>query len=220
MGAEGGGWLVIAVITVALVGAYLWLSGGAGQEVVELQPGQEIEVEGRPFQGSENAEVVIVEFSEFQCPYCKLYYNGAYQQIKSEYVETGKVKYYFKHLPLTSMHPMAEKAGEAVECAADQELFWELHDVLFDRQTEGRALGSVDDIKQWASGVEGLDREAFDRCLDSGEKAGLVEADFEEGAGLMGGRVATPSFFINGRLIQGAYPFETFKQIIDAELAG
>jgi len=183
----------------------------------------EIDVEGLAFQGSEDAEVVIVEFSEFQCPFCRRHYNDAYAQIKTEYIDTGKVKYYFKHFPLRSIHPGAQVAGEASECAGEQGLFWEMHDIMFEKQNELRPDGgtvafSAEDVKEWAAEVEGLDPEAFDACIDSAAKAGIVEEHFQEGVGI--GVSGTPTTFVNGRPIVGAMSFQTFQALIEEELAG
>ncbi len=170
-----------------------------------------IDLTGASVQGSANAKVTIVEFSDFQCPFCARFYEGAYPDIKTNYIDTGKVKLAFKNFPL-SFHQYAQKASEAAECAADQGKFWEYHDKLFENQDKL----TTTDLKKYAAGL-GLDTVKFNACLDGGIKASKVQADFQQGvtAGVRG----TPSFVINGKLLVGAQPYDVFKQTIDAELA-
>lgn len=160
-----------------------------------------------PFFGPEDASVTIVEYSDFQCPYCARAVP-VLNQIKAAYGD--KVKFVFKDFPL-GFHENAQKAAEAGQCANDQGMFWELHDMMFANQ------GSIDvgSIKGYAANL-GLDTDQFNACLDSGKYTAEVQQDFNEGkvAGVSG----TPTFIINGQKIVGAQPFEAFKQIIDQEL--
>ncbi|MBR9703730.1 thioredoxin domain-containing protein, partial [Candidatus Woesearchaeota archaeon] len=160
--------------------------------------------------GQDTDKLVIYEYSEFECPYCGSFYNGAYKQIKEEYGD--QVVFEFRHFPL-SFHQNAQKASEAVECARDQDMFWELHDKIFENQ---QSL-SFANLKLWA-GELGMNQKDFDSCLDSGIKASIItehQAEAQE-RGVRG----TPSFWINGELIVGAQPFSAFKPKIDAALAG
>lgn len=161
--------------------------------------------------GNPDATVTIVEFSDFECPFCGRFYSQTYGQIKSEYIDTGKVKYVFRDFPL-GFHSKAQKAAEAAECAEEQGKFWEMHDMLFENQNNI----AVKDIKGYARDLE-LDGEAFDECLDSGKYYDEVQEDMADGAGA--GVTGTPAFFINGQMLSGAQPFSSFKQVIDAELA-
>ena len=164
--------------------------------------------EGNPSYGDvENAPVLIVEFSEFQCPYCSRVLPTI-DQVKEEYGD--KVAIVCRDFPLP-MHKDAPKAAEAAHCAQEQDKFWEMHDLMFANQ---RALG-VDKLKGYATEL-GLDEAAFATCLDSGKYADAVEADKEAGARV--GVSGTPAFFINGQFLNGARPFESFKEVIDAEL--
>ncbi|MBR9698956.1 DsbA family protein [Candidatus Woesearchaeota archaeon] len=158
----------------------------------------------------ESDEVIFIEYSDFECPFCISFYTDTLPQIKEKYVETGDIKYIYKHFPL-SFHPSAQKAAEATECARDQGKFWEMHDALFEK---GVSDGVVS-FKEYASDLD-LDREEFDSCLDSGEKASIIQKHIAEGqlAGVRG----TPAFFINGRLISGAQPFENFDRELTAAL--
>jgi protein-disulfide isomerase len=130
-------------------------------------------------------------------------------KILSDY--KGKVRLVYKHFPL-GFHPNAQKAAEASECADEQGKFWEYHDKLFENQANGL---SIDKFKQWAKDL-GLDTNKFNDCLDSGKYAQKVQADYQEGA--QKGVDGTPATFINGKLITGALPYESFKQRIDGLL--
>lgn len=160
--------------------------------------------------GNKNAKVSIVEYSDFECPFCGSAFPTV-EQILDTYGDDVNLVY--RHFPL-SFHPQAQKAAEASECAADQEKFWELHDTIFTNQE--LLAGGVAQLKKWA-GELGLNQSKFDSCLDSGEKAGIVTADSSAGANY--GVTGTPAFFVNGTLVTGAQPFSAFKQVIDAELA-
>lgn len=162
-----------------------------------------------PSRGPENAPVTIVEFSDFQCPYCGREYPVV-ERLMKEY--EGKVRLVFRHFPL-EFHPFAQKAAEAGACAADQDgdKFWKLHDRMFTNQQKL----AVDDLKGYAKEV-GLDSARFDKCLDGAEKRALVEAD--EKAGQEAGVTGTPAFFVNGVFINGAVPYEQFKDAVDREL--
>jgi protein-disulfide isomerase len=161
-----------------------------------------------PARGPADAKVTIVEFSDFQCPYCGSAFTTV-EQLMQQYA--GKVKLVFRQFPLP-IHPQAEKAAEASLCAGDQGKFWEYHDLLFKNQ---RKL-EVADLKTYAASA-GLDATKFDQCLASGDKKKVVDHDME--AGQAAGVNGTPAFFINGVFLNGAMPIEEFKKVIDPELA-
>jgi len=161
--------------------------------------------------GDADAKITIVEFSDFECPYCGKYFRETYSQIKTKYIDTGKVKYVFRDFPL-SFHQNAKPASMAAECvkaAGGDKAYWEYHDKLFANQT---AL-SVENLKKFATEL-GYD---IGECLDSQKYAGEVDKDFQDGQkyGVRG----TPAFFINGTLLSGAQPFSAFEAAIEAELA-
>src|SRR3989344_844853 len=166
--------------------------------------------------GDENAPVTIVEFSDFQCPFCKSLFDETLPQIKKEFIDSGKVKFYYRHFPLSSIHPNAQKAAEASECANDQGKFWEYHDQLFNNQADWESL-SADEasakFEEYAGSV-GLSANEFSDCLSSGKFADAVNEDLNDGtaAGVDG----TPGTFINGYLTVGAVPYEQFKAEIEA----
>lgn len=161
-----------------------------------------------PVRGVASAPVTIIEFSDYQCPFCGRV-NPTLEQVRKAYGD--KVKIIFKDFPLPN-HPQAPKAAEAAHCAGEQGKYWELHDHMFANQ---RAL-NVPDLKQYAATL-GLDAAKFNQCLDSGKHAGLVAAGTAQGERM--GVNSTPTLYINGRPLIGAQPFEAFKQIIDEELS-
>lgn len=173
-----------------------------------------VETTGSPMKGNANATVTIVEFSDYECPFCGRFYTDVYQQLEKDYIETGKVKLFFKDFPL-SFHPNAQKAAEAARCVRDQkgdEGYFKMHDLLFENQ---QSL-SVENEKKWARTL-GVDGATLDGCLDSGKHAKAVQDDLAYGQTL--GVSGTPTSFINGQEIVGAQPYSVVKQLIDAELA-
>ncbi len=175
-----------------------------------------------PFLGPKNAEIVIVEYSEFQCPYCIAAFgthDSLVQKFKSQMpnwepavpgleklAREGKIKFVFKHFPLTS-HKYAQKAAEASEAANAQGKFWEYHDALFER----KGVFDVDDLIEIAKELD-LDVPKFKAELKAGVYARSVRDDMREGQRL--GVSGTPAFLINGKLIEGAQPFSVFEEII------
>ncbi len=160
--------------------------------------------------GDKDAPVTIIEWSDFECPFCARFYRDTLPLIEEEYIKTGKVKLVFRDFPL-SFHQNAQKAAEAAECAGEQGKFWEMHDLLFENGVEG----GVTTFKQYAKQL-GLNTAKFNECLDSGAMASEVRKDTADGAAV--GIQGTPGFLINGKLVSGAQPFSNFKQVIDAEL--
>jgi protein-disulfide isomerase len=163
-----------------------------------------------PSKGPENAPITIVEFSDFQCPYCARAEPTVKDLMELEKYK-GKIRLVYRDYPL-EFHKLAPKASEAAHCAGDQGKYWEMHGRLF----AATPKLEVTDLKAYARELA-LDAGRFDKCLDSGEKAKVVADHFKAGADA--GVRGTPAFFINGRLISGAQPLEAFKTIIDAELA-
>jgi len=166
-----------------------------------------VEVGAAPVRGNPGAPVTVVEFSDFQCPYC-VRARPTVNRVRETYGD--KVRWVFRHFPL-DFHAQAEKAGEAAACAGEQGKFWEMHDLLW----ANSAQLQVADLKAHAATL-GLDAASYGQCLDSGRHAGLVEADLRAGQGY--GVSGTPAFFVNGRPLVGAQPFDAFAQVIDDEL--
>jgi protein-disulfide isomerase len=174
-------------------------------EAPEL-PRIEVEPKG-PSRGPNNAPVTVVEFSDFQCPFCGREYP-VIERLMKEY--EGKVRLVFRNYPL-DFHPFAHKAAESAACAGDQGKFWELHNKMFENQQKL----AVDDLKGYAKGL-GIDEAKFASCLDSGAKKGAVDED--QKAGTEAGVNGTPAFFINGIFVNGALPYDQIKQTVDREL--
>ena len=169
------------------------------------------------FLGDDDAPVVMIEFSDFQCPFCRSFWRDTLPLIKSEYIDTGKIKFVYRDFPL-NFHPGAMPAAQATECAKDQDKFWEMHDKIFSEQDKlgsGTVQFTANDLKKWAGQI-GLDQGKFDSCLDSQKYADEANNDLKDGqtAGVNG----TPGFFINGKSVVGAQPFSVFKAIIEEEL--
>lgn len=161
-----------------------------------------------PVLGSASAPVTLVEFSDFQCPFCQRV-EPTMKEIREKYGD--KVRIVWKDFPLTQIHPQAFKAGEAAHCAGDQGKFWEYHDRLFANQ---QALQPAD-LKAHAAAV-GLNAATFDACLDSSKHAERVRDGVADGSRL--GVNSTPTTYVNGRLLSGALPIEAFTAVIDEEL--
>jgi protein-disulfide isomerase len=173
-------------------------------------PRRPVEVgEDDPSAGDEDADVTVVAFSDFQCPFCARV-EPTLKQVRERY--GARVRLVWKDFPLTTIHPDAFKAAEAGHCAADQQKYWAYHDRMFANQS---AL-TPRSLKQYAQD-EGLDVGRFVGCLDSAKYRARVEASLESGATL--GVESTPTIFINGRMVSGAQPYETFAALIDEELA-
>ena len=155
--------------------------------------------------GPADAAVTVIEYSDFECPYCLRHFSTL-QQVKKDF--PNDVRIVFRHFPL-SFHPEAEKAAEASECAADQGKFWEMYDKIFAANEAGN-MG----VDVWKSAAKdlGLNTDQFNNCLDSGTKASRVAEDLTEGQKI--GVQGTPASFVNGELISGAVPYETFKTIL------
>lgn len=170
-----------------------------------------------PSLGSEDAKVVIVEFSDYQCPFCRTFWRNTLPQLKEKYIDTSKVKFVYRDFPL-DFHPAAIISAQAAQCAGDQGRYWEFHDKVFeeqDKQGEGTIAYTADDIKKWAGEIN-LDLNEFNECIASEKYNEEVKKDYEDGVKY--GVSGTPTIFINGRKIVGAQPFENFSAIIEQEL--
>jgi protein-disulfide isomerase len=176
---------------------------------------KKIDLKDRPSRGPADAKVTIVEFSDFQCPFCSRGYQILEEQVMPEY--EGKVRLFFKHLPLKSIHPWAEGAALATECAAEQspEAFWKLYHATFKAQREINQDNLKSKMTEFAKSA-GLDEAKFTQCFDGKTALPRVEKDLADAAAV--GANSTPTFFINGRRLEGAQPLENFKAVIDEEL--
>ncbi|MBU1037040.1 DsbA family protein [Patescibacteria group bacterium] len=159
--------------------------------------------------GDLNAPIMIVEFSDFQCPYCDMV-HPVLDRLVEEY--KGKVAWVYRHLPLDQLHPYAQKASEASECAADQGKFWEYSDKLYENQK----LINNDYFSQLAGELK-LNQGNFDDCLSSGKYTQKVKDQKNEA--ITAGLTGTPGLFVNDQFVRGALPYDNFKQLIDSLLS-
>ncbi|MBS3060197.1 MAG: DsbA family protein [DPANN group archaeon] len=179
-------------------------------------------VDDDPFLGPADAEIVVIEFSDFECPFCGASagtnqalidrfqsqdpnWEAAIPKLR-EYAEQGRIKLVYRDFPL-SIHPNAQKAAEAGQCANDQGKFWDMHDKIFENQ---QSMG-ISSLKQYAGSI-GLNQETFDQCLDSGKHQDEVRDDFNAGVQL--GVEGTPTFVINDKVLVGAQPWSAFEQVL------
>lgn len=182
-----------------------------------------LSVDGSPFKGDKNAPITLIEFSDYQCPFCARHFRKVFPKIESDYIKTGKVKYVFRDFPIESIHREAFRAAEAANCAGEQGRYWEMHDRLFANQN---ALRFGDLFRH--SRALGLNLANFQKCLASGKQAAEIRRDIAdaERAGVRG----TPIFFLGRtqpsdstikalRVIRGAQPYASFKESIDSLLA-
>jgi len=166
-------------------------------------------------QGSADAKITIVEYSDFNCGFCRRFYDETLQRIVDEYVATGKVRFSYKHYPFLA--PSSTWKAEAAECAAAQGRFWDYHEKLFTTNIAGEdEAATTRSLTDLAAELR-LDMAMFTACLSAGDARRQVEDDAQEGRRL--GVSGTPSFLINGRPLVGAQPYEAFKAMIEEELA-
>ncbi|NCO11623.1 DsbA family protein [Candidatus Pacearchaeota archaeon] len=229
-----------ALLAVLVIGGIVWMlpnnSSPTGNveannpaPTLPSQPSQvRASADDDPVLGNKNAPVEIIEFSDYQCPFCRKFWTETLPLIKSEYIDTGKVKFVYRDFPLDSIHPAATPAAEAANCVREQggdEAYYEMHDKIFQEgnildggdpitgPVRGTAQFGATELKQWAQDI-GYD---IGSCLDSGKYKSEVQKDLAD-AQAAGGQ-GTPYFVINGKPLSGAQPFAAFKQVIDAELA-
>lgn len=170
----------------------------------------DIPTQGAYALGPRDAPITIVEFSDFQCPYCRRWHEQVYEPLLAAY--PGKIRMVYRHLPLTSIHPDAFPAAEASMCAGEQDAFWQFHEKLFSSESLGSEV-----YNRYARELS-LDMTAFEACMTEHKYREAVQKDTDFAIDL--GIRSTPTFFINGLAIVGAQPLEVFKQVIDKELAG
>ena len=199
----------LLLLAFGLLAVTLALSWSVGQLDETARANPQVSPDDDPSWGPVDAPVTIVEFSDYQCPFCKRFYDETLPQIQATY--EGRLRFVYRDFPLTAIHTDAQKAAEASECADDQGRFWEYHALLWANQQEL----DVASLKAYA-GELGLDTATFDDCLDSGKNTQEVQKDYSDGISY--GVTGTPWFFINGQQLPGAQPFSEFQTMIDGFL--
>lgn len=182
-----------------------------------------ISTDNDPVIGKLDAPITIIEFSDFQCPFCARFHIDTLPSIMNEYIKNGQVKLVFRDFPIQSIHPNALPASVAAECANEQGKFKEMHDLLFENQREWNNQNTNDVIStfnQYASKMN-LEEEEFDSCLRNGKYIEEIQKDLDDGRAY--GISGTPGFFVGNDQIgfielKGAQPFENFKKVIDSQL--
>jgi protein-disulfide isomerase len=183
-----------------------------------------VSLDDDPVKGDSNAPITIVEFSDFQCPFCARFFTQTLPLIEKNYIETGKVKFVYRDFPIPSIHQNAIPAAIAAECADEQGMFWEYHDKLFENQLLWQDLDKqnvVSTFEQFAKDLF-LDTGTFNTCLESARYLDEVQNDLNEGVSY--GVAGTPGFFIGNEkigygMVSGAQPYATFQQVFDQLLA-
>ncbi len=215
--------VVLAFGVGILVGYVLWGRGAAvtaaeqpSGQVVEAPTAQpqfvryDIPTEGYPSLGPADAPITIVEFSDFQCPFCRRFHDETYQALLDAY--PGQIRFVYRNLPLTSIHPDAMPSAIASLCANDQNAYWDYHEKLFSSESLDEAT-----FIQYATDLN-LNVDEFTACLSSGKHDDYIKQDMDFALKL--GVQSTPTFFVNGLAIVGAQPLSSFQQLIDKEIAG
>jgi len=238
--------LIVAIISVSIVSAFLggYVIGGETAEPKEIiiretiqnpqtkQATQEqfgpqiirnISLDDDPMRGNPDASITIIEFSDFQCPFCAKFHKETLPLLEKNYISTGKVNFVYRDFPITSIHPNAVPAALASECADDQGKFWEIHDMIFENQRIWQGLQpsqSTNLFKEYAVEI-GLNVDEFNSCVDSGKYLNEIQNDLNDGR--VYGVTGTPGFFVGNAEIGftkliGAQPFSSFQRVIDGQL--
>lgn len=201
----------LIIVAIVVAGAMLYQPGNRPTTPAQVNNDPAMSTDDDAILGNPNAPVTMIIFGDYQCPYCQKAFNESEAKIRTEYVDTGKVKMVFRDFPLDSIHSSARPAAEAAQCALPQGKYWEYHDALYKYQGE---LSGINYTK--LAGELGLDTKSFNTCLDSKTYANEVQKDQDAGTAL--GVTGTPANFVNGKLIAGAYPYATFKAVIEEAL--
>lgn len=220
---------VAIIIAGAIIGAALYFggnrSGVPSPSGIPGTPGEQaapplagkagVDIGTLPPLGDTNASVTIVEFSDFQCPFCRRFHETVFPNLKRDYIDSGKVRFAYRDFAF--LGPESFAASNAARCANEQGKFWEYHDTLFAEQAgENQNAFSKENLKRFARDLR-LDTAQFNSCVDSDKFADAVSADIA--AGQQAGVQRTPATFVNGLLISGAQPYPEFQRVIEAELA-
>jgi protein-disulfide isomerase len=184
-------------------------------EQVEVDaPRVEVAIGDAPASGDADAPVTLIEYSDYECPYCGMFFTQSGKTLQDEYVAKGRVRHVFMDFPLSSIHPQAEIAARAAHCAGDQgaDAYWTMHDALFARQSEWTGKEDVSTVFATLAGEAGLDGAALKACVDSGKHADTVQAGFDQALAL--GMNGTPTFIVNGQILVGVLDATTLADVV------
>ena len=221
---EGNTLIAMATFVLGLLlGYFIWGTSPSTPSAAAAQPSAEqnqapqapaeprdVPIEGFPSEGPDDAPIVIVEFSDFECPFCTKWHNEVYLPLLEEYPD--QIKLVYRNFPLTSLHANAYLSAEAAMCAGDQDAYWAYHEKLFESELGLREAA----LYEYADQLQ-LDTGSFENCLSSGKYTDFVKEDMDYAISI--GVQSTPTFYVNGRLLIGAQPLQVFSQVIDEELA-
>ncbi len=214
--------VAIMIAAVLISGSIVYTKSGSNQNLkgVVAQPSSQkvdVSIDDDPFLGLASAPVKVIEFSDFQCPFCRAFWSNALPSIKKDYIDTGKVQFVYRDFPL-SFHPASVVSALATDCANEQGKYWEMNNKIFseqEKQGTGTITYGVSELKKWAKDI-GLNVSQFNQCLDSQKYKSEVDKDTADGtkAGVSG----TPTLYINGQQIVGAQPYSAFQAAIEVAL--
>jgi protein-disulfide isomerase len=206
----------IALLTLGTVG-FICADAAKPPAAAEAAPpvaDQGTELLGARTKGRPDAPIMVVEMSDFQCPYCRAFATETWATLEREYVATGQVKWIFINFPLTEIHPNAVAAAELAMCAAKQGKFWPMHDLLFAHQAKWAPLREPGQLLLTFADSLRIPRDSILPCVQNGEMRGLVQKDANTAARI--GARSTPSFLIEGAMLSGAYPADVFRHVLDS----
>jgi protein-disulfide isomerase len=208
----------MAVVLAGIVGA-----AGRATDVADLAARNTAAQDSQPnliqarMKGDADAPVTVLEISDFQCPYCRMFWEETLPILMREYVETGKIRFVFLNLPLPSLHPNAPAAHEFAMCAAAQDRFWPVHDLLFQHQATWAPMEDPSQYFLQLADSAGLSPIELGACFESGSVRSLIEQ--EAALNVRSGVHSTPSFVIERGLLKGVHPIETWRSILDSLVA-
>ncbi len=205
-------WVAGLALGLVLIATHSVSAGEASKELSRDDIVTAMERGEGPSKGPASAPIIMVGFSDFQCSYCRKFWHETFPDIEAQYIQPGKLRFVYRHLAVLGGRSLL--AAEAASCADDQGKFWQYHEALFGNMAP--YVVSESRLKQIAVTL-GLDRTSFDPCLSSGKYAKRIEAETLLARSL--GATGTPAFLINRQLVIGAYPFESFREYLDAILA-
>lgn len=203
--------LIIGIIVLVVIAVAAFAILGQGSSATPAQPA---EISTDKSIGSPNAPVVVVEYADFQCPYCKQFALGPEQQLRKEYVDSGKVRFAFRHLAFIGTESVW--AAEATECANEQNRFWDYQDKLYQEQgAENSGTFSQENLKRFAADLK-LDTQKFNECLDTNKYQAKIDQDMAEAQRL--GVNSTPTLFVNGQLVRNGSDYQVLQAAVEAAL--